>query len=150
MSVSSSPLEGAPRNALYRLAGAGSALLGLLFLVGASGHLSATWPMVVADPPENRSLWLLLPGLILAITGLFNVSLCWGLWAGKPLSRRLAFIVNLLATFYLAYLLHRGVPDHPIGFFLAFASSQVILLGAIRAGFTWPAVEAKAASGPKQ
>lgn len=149
MSVSSSPVGVPPLNALFRLAGAGSALLGLLFLVGASGHLSETWPMIVADSLNNRSLWLLLPGLILAITSLLNVSLCWGLWAGKPLARRLAFTVNLLATFYLAYLLHRGVPDHPIGFFLAFTSSQVILLGAIQAGLTWPAAGAKATSHPK-
>lgn len=149
MSVSTKPIEVTPRNALYRLAGVGSVLLGLLFLVGASGHLSETWPMVVADPPENRSLRLLLPGLILALAGLLNVSLCWGLWVAKPVASRLTVIVNLLVTFYLAYLLHRGVPDHPIGFFLAFASSQTILLGAIQAGLTWPAAGAKATSIPK-
>lgn len=150
MSVSGNTEKVVHRNDLYRLAGAGSVLLGLLFLAGASGHLSATWPLVVAEPPENRNLWLLLPGLILTITGIFNTSFCLGLWMGKTLARRLTFTVNLLASLYLAYLLHLGVPNHPIGLFLAFTSSQTILLGAIQAGFTWPAADPKAQASPKR
>ncbi|MCO1335983.1 hypothetical protein MO867_16760 [Microbulbifer sp. OS29] len=41
---------------------------------------------------------------------------------------------------YLLYLMICGVPNHPIGVFLALEMSFVILLVGMRVGLVWPAV----------
>ena len=144
MSVSK-PLIEPPHNGLYRIAGASGFLLGLLLLAGTSGHITAVWPMVTGEinVPVRRVLLLLLPGLILAISTLVNLLLCQALWTGRRWALTLTLGVNLIAAVYFAYLLHRGVQDHPIGLFLAFIASQVIVLAAIQIGLTWPAKDVK-------
>ena len=129
-------------NDLYRLVAVSSVLVGLFFAAGASGHIVAVWPMVVGETNDfyTQRQVLLLPGFVLATSCLVNFCACWPLWQGKRWALHLALIINLLASLYLGYLLHRGIPDHPIAVFLAVASTQVILLGAIKAGFIWPTV----------
>ena len=145
MSDSSSQHKPA-RNSLYSLASVGGVLLGAFLLAGAYGHFEAVWPMIDSGADSKRRIALLLPGTVLLVTGLVNVGLCWTLWIGRHWSLHLALALNSLATIYIGYLLYRGVvPDHPIGIFLALVSSYVLLLGAIRAGLTWPATGADSA-----
>ncbi|MFK8017120.1 MAG: hypothetical protein AB8G17_16980 [Gammaproteobacteria bacterium] len=134
------PGQGAP-NLLHRLAAAGGVLLGLFFVAGALGHVAAAWPAVdsSATPPGTRHFAILLPGLILLSTGLLNILLCKSLWSGTAWALQLALVINVIAAAYLAHLLSKGMPGHPIGIFVALVSSHVILLGAIRLGLVWPA-----------
>ncbi len=131
------------RNSLHRLASAGGVMLGVFLLAGASGHFVAVWPafkdaMIASD---NSRVAPLLPGLILAATGLTNIGLCKALWSGTRWSLQLALLFNGGTAMYLAYLLSLGVPGHPIGVFLALVSSYFVVLGAIRVGLVWPAVD---------
>ncbi len=130
-----------PRNALYPLAAVAGALLGALLLAGASGHFLAVLPSLDRVPALSLAdrFALLLPGAILLSAGLVNLALCWQLWTGKAWSVRVALVANLVAVGYFAYLFGRGVPDHPIGTFLAAGTSYVLVLLAIRLGLTWPA-----------
>ncbi len=125
-----------PRNLLHRLASVGGALLGVFLVAGALGHFTAIWPAISSD---GSRFDLLLPGLVLMTTGLFNIALCQVLWKGISWSLKLVLGANACTAIYLAYLLNHGVPDHPIGFFLALVSSHVVLLAAIRVGLVWPA-----------
>ncbi len=125
-----------PRNLLHRLASIGGALLGAFLVAGALGHFTAIWPVLSTD---GSRFDLLLPGLMLMTTGLLDIALCQPLWKGTSWSLKLALGANACTTMYLAYLLNQGVPDHPIGAFLALVSSYVILLAAIRVGLVWPA-----------
>ncbi|MEM7612092.1 MAG: hypothetical protein AAF270_10455 [Pseudomonadota bacterium] len=125
-----------PRNLLPRTAAIGGVLLGLMLAAGAYGHIFAVWSMIDA----NRTL--LLPALSLAFASLINIALCPPLWVGEQWAVTAALIANAAATGYLVYLLLQGVPNHPIGFFVALVSSHVVVLGAVRAGLVWPAVRA--------
>ncbi len=140
MSVSSL-VRRSPRNALYPLAAAVGVLLGALLLAGASGHFAAIWPTLDRVPALTTAerFALLLPGSILLGTGLVNIAICWALWTGRYWSVPVALAANLIAAGYFAYLFSRGVPDHPIGLFLASAASHVLILAGIRLGLTWPA-----------
>lgn len=141
MSITS-PAAKLSGNGLYPIAATSSVFVGLFFCAGAYGHLAAAWSLMMenADLSGSQRLGLLLPGLLLAVTAFVNLCSAGPLWIGRRWVMPLALVVNLLATLYLGYLLHRGVPDHPIGVFLALASSHGILLGAIALGLTWPAV----------
>jgi len=132
-----------PGNGLYRIAGASGGLLGVFLLAGAFGHLAAVWSPTLGEGNLRglRAFLLLLPGFVLVISALTNLLTCRALWAGTQWALRLALIVNVVAAIYFAYLLQRGIPNHPIGFFLAFVAIQVIVLGAIPAGLTWPATK---------
>lgn len=147
MSVSS-PAAAIPSNGLYRIAALSSVFVGLFFCAGAYGHMAAAWSLMASNPelPTSQRLGLLIPGLLLTVTALVNLCSGWPLWRGRRWIVQPALLVNLVAAFYLSYLLHRGVPDHPIGVFLVLVASHGILLGAIKAGLTWPAVAAN--SGP--
>ena len=140
MSVSDLVAQSA-RNALYQVAAGVGVLLGLLLLAGASGHFTAVWPALdpAATPSPRDRFALLLPGAILLTSGVVNVALCRALWIGRRWSVTIAMAANVLAMIYFAYLFNRGVPDHPIGVFLASVASFVILLCGIRLGLTWPA-----------
>lgn len=131
------------RNSLHRLASGGGVLLGVFLLTGAFGHFVAVWPAFNAGviASDNSRVALLLPGLMLAATGLLNIGLCRALWTGTMWSLQLALLFNGVTAVYLAYLLIHGVPDHPIGLFLALVSSYVLVLGAIRVGLVWPAMD---------
>ncbi len=130
------------RNSLYSLAAIGGVLLGLFLIAAAYGHLSAVWPSIDSgmSASGNSRFVLLLPGLLLATTGLINIGLCRVLWIGMSWALQLALVSNVLAGAYFTYLLlSQEVPDHPIGHFVAMVSSYIILLGAIRFGLVWPA-----------
>lgn len=130
-----------PRNSLFPLAAAAGVLLGALLLAGASGHFAAIWPTLDRVPALTLAerFALLLPGSILLGTGLVNIAICRALWTGRYWSVPVALAANLIAAGYFAYLFGRGVPGHPIGLFLASATSYVLLLGGIKMGLTWPA-----------
>ena len=128
-----------PCGALNRIAATSGGLLGLLLLAGASGHLIGVWPTIMV-PQSPHVFFLLFPGLVLAITALVNLLMCYPLWLGEPWANRLALIINTAAALYFAYLLPRGIPGHPIGLFLALVASQTIVLGALSAGLVWPVV----------
>ena len=100
----------------------------------------AVWPVIggAVDAPAGSRVTLLLPGLILATTGLVNIGLCRMLWPGVTWSVNVALVFNAVTTLYLVHLLRQGVPEHPIGIFLAMVSSYLVLLSAIRAGLVWP------------
>lgn len=140
MSVSSL-IKQSPRNALYPVAAVCGLLMGALLLAGAWGHFAATWTVLNGEPqPELRArLALMLPGVILLVTGMINVAVCAVLWIGKRWSLHMAIAANLIAVGYFAYLFSRGVPDHPIGFFLGFTTSYLMLLAGLRLGLSWPA-----------
>ncbi|MEM6808833.1 MAG: hypothetical protein AAGA41_10205 [Pseudomonadota bacterium] len=141
MSVSSL-IRQSPRNALYPVVAVCGVLMGTLLLAGAAGHFAATWPVLDGGPqPELRArLALMLPGVILLVSGMINVAICAVLWLGKRWSLHMAIVANLIAVSYFAYLFSRGVPDHPIGLFLGFTTSYLMLLAGLRLGLTWPAV----------
>jgi hypothetical protein len=132
------------RNALYNLASGGGFLLGFFLLAAAYGHFSAVWPAIESATGSSGGgrFPLLLPGLLLAMTGLINIGLCRVLWIGIRWALQLSLVINLLAAMYFAYLLLGQVaPNHPIGMFVALVSSYIILLAAIRIGLVWPAVD---------
>lgn len=144
MSASSSS-QGLQRNALYNLAAAGAVLLGVLITLGAYGHFVAVWSQITGeDTALLRRLLLMLPGATLAGTAALNILLSKPLWQARGYALTVTLVGNLLAMLYLIYLMIQGVPDHPIGVFLALEMSFVILLIAIRAGLVWPA----ASEGP--
>ncbi|MDO3387160.1 hypothetical protein QWI17_15035 [Gilvimarinus sp. SDUM040013] len=128
-------------NGLYQLAAAGGFLLGLFLLAGATGHLSAVWATALGA--EHRfaasQLSLLLPGLILALAAGANLLTCRALWRSRRWALHVVFAINAIATLYFAYLLQRGVPGHPIGFFLAVTASQLVIITSIKLGLLWPA-----------
>ncbi|MFK8030488.1 MAG: hypothetical protein AB8G18_09635 [Gammaproteobacteria bacterium] len=131
------------RNSLYSLAAAGGALLGLFLVGAAGGHFTAVWPAVGSgsELSAGSRFALLLPGLILALTGLVNIVLCRVLWMGVSWALILVLLCNSLAVMYLVYLMLSEVaPNHPIGIFTALVSSYVVLLVALRMGLVWPAV----------
>jgi len=133
------------RNALYSLAAAGAVLLGLFLLAGAGGHIVAVWPSLdaAANPTPGNPVTLLLPGGVLATTGVLNLGLSAPLWKGNRRALNWALACNIVAAAYCGWLLLRGVPDHPIGLFLAVTSSEVLLLSAVRAGLVWPAASTR-------
>ncbi|WP_444946626.1 hypothetical protein ACJJIP_08275 [Microbulbifer sp. VTAC004] len=129
------------RNALYRLAAISAVILGLFLTLGAQGHFTAVWPLVASDGMGlSRRLLLMLPGVMLAGTAVLNFLLCKPLWQVRGYALNVTLAGNLLAMCYLFYLMIRGVPNHPIGVFLALEMSFVLLLVATRAGLVWPAV----------
>lgn len=125
-------------NRLNPIAGATSLFLGLFLMLGAVGHLIGVWPLMLNEPMAIKSILFLLPGWILAMTSLANISLCAVLWVGKNWAKKLAFFVNLFTALYLVYLMSLEIPEHPIGVFLAHISSQTILLGVMLLGLAWP------------
>ncbi|WP_444936050.1 hypothetical protein ACJJIW_18790 [Microbulbifer sp. JMSA004] len=132
------------RNALNRLAACGAVVLGLFFLLGAQGHFVATWPFITSDGIGlSRRLLLMLPGVMLAGTAVLNLLLCKPLWQERRYALNVTLAGNLLTMSYLLYLMIRGVPNHPIGTFLALEMSFVMLLVGTRAGMVWPAVVAQ-------
>ncbi|WP_193164112.1 hypothetical protein [Microbulbifer hainanensis] len=139
MSASSSS-RGLQRNALYNLAAAGAVLLGALLTLGAYGHFVAVWSQITGeDTALLRRLLLMLPGATLAGTAALNILFSKPLWQARAYALTVTLAGNLLALLYLIYLMIQGVPDHPIGVFLALEMSLVILLVALRAGLVWPA-----------
>ena len=138
-----------PHSALHRLAAVIGVGLGGLLLLGSYGHFEAVWPALTGDPAATSAsrASLLLPGLVLISAGLINIAVVRMLWVGTRWGLLLALLSNLLAVVYLGLLLGRGVPDHPIGLFLAVVASHALLLGAIRAGLQWPAGEQTHARG---
>ena len=144
VSQDSLPHDSSPRNALWRLASGGGVLLGCFLLLAAYGHFSAVWPSIQSDAGLSGSgrFSLLLPGLLLIITGLIDIALCRVLWMGIRWALYPALVFNALAVIYLVFLmLSQSAPDHPIGPFVALVSSYIILLLAIRFGLIWPAVD---------
>ena len=142
MSASSStaPLQ---RNNLYNLAAVNAVLLGALLTLGANGHFVAVWAQLIdQDAVIQHRLLLLLPGATLAGTALLNILLCKPLWQARGYALNITLAGNLLAMLYFIYLMLKGVPDHPIGVFLALEMSFVILLVVTRAGLAWPAPDA--------
>ncbi|WP_226647725.1 hypothetical protein [Microbulbifer variabilis] len=129
------------RNALYRLAAIGAVILGLFLTLGAQGHFVAIWPMVISEGMDlSHGLLLMLPGVMLAGTAVLNLLLCKPLWQERAYALNVTLTGNLLTMSYLFYLMIRGVPNHPIGVFLALEMSFVLLLVVTRAGLIWPAV----------
>lgn len=128
------------RNLLYNLAAIGGVFLAFFLLLGAYGHFAAVLPAMGSESNTSigPELVLLLPGLLLLVTGILNVALCTFLWNGKQWSLQLALLGNGLTLAYLAYLLWTEVPNHPIGLFLAMVTCYVVLLGATRFGLVWP------------
>ncbi|WGL17217.1 hypothetical protein PVT68_02690 [Microbulbifer bruguierae] len=139
MSVSNSSAA-LPHNALYKLAAAGALLLGVLLILGAYGHFVAVWSAITGEETGFlRRVLLMLPGAMLASTAALNILFTKPLWQARGYALTITLAGNLLTMLYLIYLMIQGVPDHPIGVFLALEMSQVILLVAIRAGLVWPA-----------
>lgn len=133
-----------PRNSLWGIASVGGLLLGFFLLAAAYGHFAAVWPTIDSGtaPSYKSRFSMLLPGLLLVITGLIDIGLCRVLWVGMRWALQLALVFNVLAAIYLTYLLlSQAAPDHPIGPFVALVSSYIILLAAIRLGLVWPAVD---------
>ncbi|MEO1575501.1 MAG: hypothetical protein AAFU65_11145 [Pseudomonadota bacterium] len=129
-----------PPNRLYRVAAVSGALLATFLLLGASGHFAAIWSRLVG--PEAASMdrfALILPGAVLLLSGFANLATLYGLWRSGRTSLILALAVNVAAAGYFTYLLTRGVPDHPIGSFLAFAAGHTVVLASLCAGLRWPA-----------
>jgi len=128
-------------NLLYRLAALYGTLLGTLLILGAFGHIQGVWMRLIADSnlPISSKLPLLLPGVILAATGLLNFLFFRALWEAKEKAQSITLLVNVIASIYFAKLLHQGIPDHPIGLFLSSSLCHVILLSVIHAGLSWPA-----------
>lgn len=81
---------------------------------------------------------LLMPGALLTFTGMVNFILSRALWTQARWALHGALVTNVLAIAYFSYLLGTGVPNHPIGLFLALVSSDTAMLVAIRCGLVWP------------
>ncbi len=130
-------------NDLYRLAAVTGLLLGSFLLAGASGHLIAVWPILPLESGEiSAQVWsLLFPGLVLACGCIANLTLTIGLWRGRSRAMYASLSFNAVCAIYLAFLLAKGVPGHPIGKFLTLVSCQVLLLSAIAAGLVWSRAE---------
>ncbi|AOS97847.1 hypothetical protein AUP74_02445 [Microbulbifer aggregans] len=136
----SSASQDLQRNALYNLAAVGAVLLGVLLTLGAYGHFVAIWgQMMSEDVALQRRLLLMLPGVVLAGTAALNILFSKPLWQARGYALTVTLAGNLLAALYLTYLMIQGVPNHPIGVFLALETSFVILLVSLRAGLKWPA-----------
>ena len=134
MSDSDPPAQ--PATGLCRIAAVSGVAIGALLLAGAWGHFAAIWDRL-GDPDASR-LSLLAPGIFLTVAGVINGALCVSIWAARRWAHWLALAANLFATGYFALLLSRGIPDHPIGLFLAVVAGHTLVLGAIAAGLTWP------------
>ncbi len=135
--------KSSPDNSLFRLTSVVGAFLGLSLLAAAYGHFAAVWPAIDAGSGESAKsrFLLLLPGLVLTINGLINIVVCRALWLCMNWALNTALVFNAMTTIYLLHLLVHGVPDHPIGFFVALVLSVLVLLIAIRMGLVWPAVD---------
>ena len=127
-------------NTLHRVASGSGVLLGAFLLLGGFGHLfGVRAPLAETVSPSDQSLFaLLLPTVVLIGAGLTNIGLCRSLWRGHEGALNGALLVNALTMVYVASLLPRDVPGHPIGTFLALAACHVVLLGSIRLGLAWP------------
>ncbi|MEO0575016.1 MAG: hypothetical protein AAF004_06095 [Pseudomonadota bacterium] len=126
------------RNALLTVASVSGVLIGLFLFLGAHGHFSAVIPKI--EVTQKRTFLLLLPGVVLVVAGAINIALCKALWAGRRWALHIGLLSNGLTVIYFSYLLHKGVPNHPIGMFLALLASYLIVLISIRMGLVWPAV----------
>lgn len=128
-------------NLLYRVAAISGAILATFLLLGAWGHFMAIWPRLTGpDAVSVDRLTLVLPGAVLLLAGVGNTGTLYGLWRRGRTSLHVALVINGAAATYIAYLLARGVPDHPIGFFLALVAGHLVVLGSIRVGLRWPAI----------
>lgn len=136
-------MSASDRNALYRIAAVGGVAVGALLIAGAWGHFAAVWNRL-GEPGHSR-LALMAPGMLLLATGATNLCVCLSLWRGAIWAQRVALGTNLIAAGYFAYLLIRGVPDHPIGLFLAIVTGHAIVLASINAGLRWPAAQTEQA-----
>ena len=114
----------------YRLAALFATSVGVFLLLGSFGHLGATWPML--QGVSLPSVLLLLPGVLLLAVGLFNVLASWGLWNGKRPVYSFAVGLNGLLLAYIAFLLARGVPGHPLWFFTLMVAAYLLLLAVVR------------------
>ncbi|MEL7297300.1 MAG: hypothetical protein AAGJ86_06535 [Pseudomonadota bacterium] len=130
-------MSASERNALYHIAAVGGVVVGALLLAGAWGHFAAVWDRLI-DPAQSR-LALLAPGILLLSTGVINLGFCVWIWRHAIWAQRVALAANLIAAGYFAYLLSRGVPNHPIGLFLAVVGGHTIILASISIGLRWPA-----------
>ncbi|WP_078085613.1 hypothetical protein [Microbulbifer mangrovi] len=135
----SSAIQSVQHNSLYRLAAVGALLLSIFLALGAYGHFVAVWLQLAGeDTALLRRLLLMLPGVTLAGTATLNILFSKPLWQARDYALTATLTGNLAAMLYLIYLMIQGVPDHPIGVFLALEMSLVILLLGIRAGLVWP------------
>ncbi|MEM1412818.1 MAG: hypothetical protein AAGH19_10720 [Pseudomonadota bacterium] len=114
----------------YRLVAVFAGVVGVFLLLGSFGHLDATMSLVRGL--SLPTLLLLFPGVLLLGIGLFNLLASWGLWNGKPLIYSVAVGINGLLLAYLAFLLLRGVPGHPLWFFTGLVGAYFLLLMAVR------------------
>ncbi len=126
-------------NGLNKVTAVGAVLVGTFLILGAYGHFEAVWPSITGDDPATDAKALLLPGLILAASGLLGVTLCKALWDGRRQAFDVAIAINALTLVYLVYLLGKGVPDHPIGVFTGVVACNLVLVLAPRLGLVWPA-----------
>ena len=127
-----------PTNGLNRVATVTGVLVSTLLLAGAYGHFVAVWPSVTGDGPRSARLLLMLPGGVLLVAGFANALVSKYLWDGARWALTVALLCNVLAAAYFTVLLGRGVPDHPIGLFVAVVGAHTVILSAIRVGLRWP------------
>lgn len=127
-----------PMNGLYRLAAISAILVGVFLILGGYGHIVGVLPRISAAESVAEQLRLWSPGLILGLAGAFSIALSRMLWGGRRLAVDAALGISALALSYLVYLLHRGVPEHPVGLFTGIVACQGVLLLALRAGLVWP------------
>lgn len=113
-----------------RLAAVFAAAVGVFLLLGSWGHLEATLPLV--EGVSLGSTLLLLPGLLLLVPGLLNLLASRGLWRAEPSAYSFATWLNGVLLAYLAFLLLRGVPGHPMLFFLLLVGACFLFLAAVR------------------
>ena len=125
-------------NGLNKVTAGGAVLVGTFLILGAYGHFDAVWPSITGDDPATDATALLLPGLILAASGLLGIALCKALWSGLRHAFDAAIVINVLTLVYLVYLLGKGVPGHPIGVFTGIVACNLVLVLAPRLGLVWP------------
>lgn len=140
--LASDQTENPTFNLLPPLASVAGVLVGVFLVLGAYGHFTAVWPTLVgsAGAPVFKRLMLIVPSVVLVLTGVMNIGFCRLLWTRVAWTLKLALMCNLATVIYLTYLMITGIAGHPIGLFLALSCSYVLVLGAIRAGLVWPAV----------
>lgn len=119
-------------NGLDAVAAGAGALLAMFLLLGGAGHLAATWTI-----GDQHSVMRLLPGLLLLAAATFNGLAFPGLLRGRRSWQWTALAVNSALALYLGRLLGEGVPNHPIGIFLALVCSHLVMLTAVVAGLEW-------------
>ena len=131
-------------NGLHKLTAVGAVLVGAFLLLGAAGHFRAVLPLIDADPDHADAFRLLLPGIILAASGLLSAALCKVLWEGRKRALDVAAGINAAALAYLLYLLWKGVPDHPVALFTGIVACNLVVLAATRFGLVWPVGQSRA------